>query len=118
MVALTYYAHRGKLRQLGRESELEAMNRQACGWPGRWRRKAAPWWPATCVTRGPTTRTTRQRRCGARHVCRAAQLGRRQGIDFVIAETNDYLGEALIAGGSQELGLPAMVRWPHASDES
>ena len=29
MVALTYYAHRGKLRQLGRESELEAMNRQA-----------------------------------------------------------------------------------------
>src|SRR5262249_20260807 len=29
MVALTYYAHRGKLRQLGRESELETMNRQA-----------------------------------------------------------------------------------------
>src|SRR6516165_6698056 len=29
MVALTYYAHRGKLRQVGRESELEAMNRQA-----------------------------------------------------------------------------------------
>src|SRR5438876_870422 len=31
MVALTYYAHRGKLRQLGRESELEAMNRHAVG---------------------------------------------------------------------------------------
>src|SRR5262249_60404271 len=29
MVALTYYAHRDKLRQVGRESELEAMNRQA-----------------------------------------------------------------------------------------
>jgi len=29
MVALTYYAHREKLRQLGRESDLEAMNRQA-----------------------------------------------------------------------------------------
>src|SRR5260370_25174400 len=29
MVALTYYAQRGKLRQLGRESDLEAINRQA-----------------------------------------------------------------------------------------
>src|SRR5260221_3086218 len=29
MVALTYYAHRGKLPQVGRESHLEAMNRQA-----------------------------------------------------------------------------------------
>jgi len=33
-----------------------------------------------------------------------------EGIDFVIAETNDYLGEALIGlEVSQELGLPAMV---------
>src|SRR5262249_61654506 len=29
MVALTYYAHREKLRQGGREPDLEAMNRQA-----------------------------------------------------------------------------------------
>ena len=42
----------------------------------------------------------------------AEQLGwaAEEGIDFVIAETNDYLGEALIAlEVSQELGLPAMV---------
>ena len=33
-----------------------------------------------------------------------------EGVDFVIAETNDYVGEALIALAlSQELGLPAMV---------
>jgi betaine-homocysteine S-methyltransferase len=33
-----------------------------------------------------------------------------EGIDFVISETNDYLGEALIAlEVTQELGLPAMV---------
>ncbi len=33
-----------------------------------------------------------------------------EGIDFVISETNDYLGEALIAlQVIQELGLPAMV---------
>ena len=29
MVALTYYAHREKLRDVGREDDLEAMNRQA-----------------------------------------------------------------------------------------
>src|SRR6202007_2780394 len=29
MVALTYYAHREKLRHVGREGDLEAMNRQA-----------------------------------------------------------------------------------------
>src|ERR1700735_3787383 len=29
MVALTYYAHREKLRHVGRENDLEAMNRQA-----------------------------------------------------------------------------------------
>src|SRR5207244_8436893 len=29
MVALTYYAHREKLRDIGREGDLEAMNRQA-----------------------------------------------------------------------------------------
>ncbi len=42
----------------------------------------------------------------------AEQLGWavEEGIDFVISETNDYLGEALIAlEVIQELGLPAMV---------
>ena len=29
MVALTYYAHRDKLRDVGRDGDLEAMNRQA-----------------------------------------------------------------------------------------
>src|SRR6266545_3616205 len=29
MVALTYYAHREKLRHVGREGDLEAMNRRA-----------------------------------------------------------------------------------------
>jgi hypothetical protein len=42
----------------------------------------------------------------------AEQLGWavEEGVDFVISETNDYLGEALIAHEViQELGRPAMV---------
>ena len=111
MVALTYYAHREKLRQLGRESDLEAMNRQAV----RLARAVASEGDAlvagnVCNTwaydpKDPAT-------AAVVHAMYAEQLGwaAEEGIDFVISETNDYLGEALIAlQVSQELGLPAMV---------
>ena len=111
MVALTYYAHRGKLRQLGRESELEAMNRQAV----RLARQVAAEGAAlvagnVCNTWAydPQDKATAQ----VVHTMYSEQLGwaADEGIDFVIAETNDYLGEALIAlEVTQELGLPAMV---------
>jgi betaine-homocysteine S-methyltransferase len=111
MVALTYYAHREKLRDVGREGDLEAMNRHAV----RIARQVAseadalvagnvcntwaydPGDPAT----GQTVRAMY-----------AEQLGwaAEEGVDFVISETNDYLGEAMIAlEVIQGLGLPAMV---------
>jgi betaine-homocysteine S-methyltransferase len=111
MVALTYYAHREKLRHVGREGDLETMNRQAV----RLARQAAAEGDAlvagnVCNTwaydpADPSTAT-------AVRAMYAEQLGwaADEGIDFVISETNDYLGEALIAlEVSQELGLPAMV---------
>ena len=111
MVALTYYAHREKLRQLGRESDLEAMNRQAV----RLARQVAEEGGAlvagnVCNTwaydpQDPAT-------ADAVRAMYAEQLGwaADEGIDFVISETNDYLGEALIAlEVSHQLGLPAMV---------
>jgi betaine-homocysteine S-methyltransferase len=40
-----------------------------------------------------------------------------EGVDFVIAETNDYVGEAVIAlEVCQELGLPAMVTFASVQD--
>ena len=40
-----------------------------------------------------------------------------EGVDFVIAETNDFLGEALIGlEVCQELGLPAMVTFASVQD--
>jgi betaine-homocysteine S-methyltransferase len=38
--AFTYYAHREKLRLIGREGDLEPMNRQASPSPRRWRPKS------------------------------------------------------------------------------
>jgi betaine-homocysteine S-methyltransferase len=111
MVALTYYAHREKLRHVGREGDLEAMNRQAV----RLARQVAAEGGAlvagnVCNTWAydPADPAT----AGAVRAMYAEQLGwaADEGIDFVISETNDYLGEALLAlQVSQELGLPAMV---------
>ena len=115
MVALTYYAHREKLRDVGREDDLEAMNRQAV----RIAREVAREGPAdggalvagnVCNTWAydPDDRATRQ----TVRAMYAEQLGWavEEGVDFVISETNDYLGEALIAlEVIQRLGLPAMV---------
>src|SRR5215467_14073252 len=111
MVALTYYAHREKLRHVGREGDLEAMNRQAV----RLARQVAAEGDAlvagnVCNTWAydPADPAT----AGVVRGMYAEQLGwaADEGIDFVIAETNDYLGEALIGlDVSQQLGLPAMV---------
>ena len=98
MVALTYYAHREKLRDVGREGDLEAMNRQAV----RIAREVAREGGAlvagnVCNTWAydPDDPATGQ----AVRAMYAEQLGWavEEGIDFVISETNDYLGEALIA---------------------
>jgi betaine-homocysteine S-methyltransferase len=111
MVALTYYAHREKLRHVGREGDLEAMNRHAV----RIAREVAQEGDAlvagnVCNTWAydPDDPSSRE----AVRVMYAEQLGWavEEGVDFVISETNDYLGEALIAlEVIQGLGLPAMV---------
>ena len=112
MVALTYYAHREKLKVIGRDGELEAMNRQAV----RIANEVAA--EGGALVAGNICNTWSYdpkdaERSGA--VVRAQyeeQLGWavEEGVDFVIAETNDYVGEALIGlEVCQALGLPAMV---------
>ena len=114
MVALTYYAHREKLRDVGREGDLEEMNRQAVRIAREVAREGngddALVAGNVCNTWAydpddPATKATVR-------AMYAEQLGwaAEEGIDFVISETNDYLGEALIAlEVTQALGLPAMV---------
>jgi betaine-homocysteine S-methyltransferase len=111
MVALTYYAHREKLRHVGRENDLEAMNRHAV----RLAREVAREGGALVAGNVCNTWTYDPADPATSATVRAQyaeQLGWavEEGVDFVISETNDYLGEALIAlEVSQELGLPAMV---------
>ena len=112
MVALTYYAHRDKLKAVGRGDDLEAMNRQAVRIANEIAAEGGALvagnicntWaydPDDPVKSGAVVRAQYEEQLGW-----AAE----EGVDFVIAETNDYVGEALIGlEVCQELGLPAMV---------
>lgn len=112
MVALTYYAHREKLRDVGRDGELELMNRQAVRIANEVAAEGGAlvagnicntWCydPADPESSGAVVREQYREQLGW-----AAE----EGVDFVISETNDFLGEALIGlEVCHELGLPAMV---------
>ena len=112
MVALTYYAHREKLRDVGRENDLEAMNRQAVRLANEVAREG------DALVAGNVCNTWAYDPDNARETSRVVRAmyeeqltwAVEEGIDFVISETNDYLGEALIAlDVIKQLNLPAMV---------
>jgi len=112
MVALTYYAHREKLKDVGRENDLERMNRQAVQLANEVAREGDALVAGNiCNTWAYDPRNATE----TSKIVRAMyeeQLGWavEEGIDFVISETNDYLGEALIAlEVVKQLKLPAMV---------
>lgn len=112
MVALTYYANREKLKVVGREADLEEMNRTAVRVANQVAREGDALVAAN-ISNTWSYDPADVKRSGA--VVRAQyeeQLSWAvdEGVDFVIAETNDYLGEALIGlEVCHQLGLPAMV---------
>jgi betaine-homocysteine S-methyltransferase len=119
MVALTYYGDREKLKTVGREADLELLNRQAV----RLARQAAA--EGDTLVAGNICNTwvydhnnkaeteARVRKIYEEQVQWAVE----EGIDFVIAETLDYLGEGLIAlEVIKEHNLPAMITFGSTQD--
>ena len=112
MVALTYYAHREKLRDVGRDGDLELLNRTAVRIANEIAAEGGAlvagnicntWCydPANPVETGAVVREQYREQLG---------WAKEESVDFVISETNDFLGEALIGlEVCHELGLPAMV---------
>jgi betaine-homocysteine S-methyltransferase len=119
MVAFTYYGHREKMRMIGREDDLEPLNRNAL----RIAREIADeggalvagnicnTWvydPSEHDTSAAVVREMYEEQVG---------WAVEEGADLVIAETNDYLGEALIAAEVvKEAGLPAVVTFASTAD--
>src|SRR5437763_6053302 len=121
MVAFTYYGHEEKLRMIGREGDVEALNRQAV----RLAREAAAEGGALvagniCNTwaydpADPRTSGERVRRMYRDQVRWAAE----EGADLILSETNDYVGEALIGiEVIKEFGLPAVVTFASSEERT
>jgi betaine-homocysteine S-methyltransferase len=112
MVALTYYAHREKLKDVGRENDLEELNRRAIRLANEVAREGDALVAGNiCNTWAYDPQNAKETSSIVRTMYEEQLTWAvEEGIDFVIAETNDYLGEALIAlEVIKELKLPAMV---------
>ena len=121
MVAFTYYGHREKLRSIGREDDLEPLNRNAL----RLAKEVAAEGDALvagniCNTwvydpDAPESSGEIVREMYREQVRWAAE----EGAELIISETNDYLGEALIAlEVIQEFGLPSIVTYASTADST
>ena len=121
MVAFTYYGHREKLRSIGREADLEPLNRDAL----RLAREVASEGDALvagnlCNTwaydpDAPETSGETVREMYREQVRWAVE----EEAELIISETHDYLGEALISlEAIQESGLPSIVTFASTSDRT
>lgn len=96
--AFTYYANRNKLADVGRENDLEKLNKKAVQIANEVAQEGdalvagniCNTWMYDPNNKEKTSKLVRQM------YKEQLQWAVEEGIDFVISETNDYLGEALI----------------------
>ena len=123
MLAFTYYAHREKLRLIGKEDQLERMNRTAV----RLARAVAQEGGALVAGNVSNSNIFVDGDPESARQVRAMfdeQVGWAvdEGVDFFVAETIGYVGEALLAlEAIKETGLPAVInlaifRDPHTRE--
>ncbi|MQA83186.1 MAG: homocysteine S-methyltransferase family protein [Streptosporangiales bacterium] len=109
--AFTYYAHREKLRLIGKDGLLEPLNRRALELARRVARDSGALFAGNvCNTNvyDPSDREARTqvRAMFAEQVSWAAEAG----VDYIIGETFRYGGEALLAlDAIREAGLRAVI---------
>jgi len=110
--ALTYYANENKLADVGRAGELEKLNRQAVRIANEVAAEGDALVAGNICNTWAYDPDNKEKSSKVVRKMYEEQLGWavEEGIDFVISETNDYLGEALIGlEVIKSLGLPAMV---------
>ncbi len=112
MVAFTYYAYSGKVEAIGREEDVEKLNRRALGLA---REVAAEGDALVAGNLSNTWRYDPGDHEGSKKIIAPmfedqVRWATEEGVDFFIAETFDYYGEALIALETiQHSGLPAVI---------
>jgi betaine-homocysteine S-methyltransferase len=122
IVAFTYYAHRDKLKLIDREKDLELLNRQAVRIAKEVAREGEDvlvagnicnTWLYDPEDRERTSKIVRQT------YDEQVRWAVEEGVDFIIAETIEYVGEALIAlEVIKSYGLPALVSFGATNEKS
>jgi betaine-homocysteine S-methyltransferase len=109
--ALTYYAHREKLRLVGREDALEPLNRQALRIARRVAAESGSLVAGNLCNTNVYDPGDAPSHAAARGMfAEQAAWAVEEGVDFIIAETFSFLGEARIAlEVIRQAGLPAVV---------
>ncbi len=112
VVALTYYANRNKLADVGRENDLEQLNRKAVRIANAVAKESNALVAGNICNTWMYDPLNKEESSYLVRTMYQEQLrwAVEEGIDFVISETNDYLGEALIGlEVIKQYNLPAMV---------
>ena len=108
--AFTYYAHREKLRIIGAEDKLEPMNRQALAIAGEVARETGALLAGDVCNTNVYSDDDASRRAVRAMFEEQVGWAAEAGVDFVIAETFQFGGEALLATEViRAAGLEAVV---------
>ncbi len=98
-LALTYYAHREKLKAVGRENDLEAMNRAALKIACEVAKESGTLFAGNICNSGAYDINDKENseKEVRKQYSEQVQWAVDVGVDFIIAETIEYVGEAIIA---------------------
>ena len=108
--AFTYYGHREKLRLIGKEELLEPLNRQALTIASRVARESGALVAGNLCNTNVYDVDEASRRAVRSMFDEQAGWAADAGVDFIIAETLDFCGEALLAlDTARASGLPTVV---------
>jgi betaine-homocysteine S-methyltransferase len=121
MLAFTYYGHREKLRMIGREDDLEPLNKQALELAKEVAAEGQALVAGNICNTWAYDPDDPDRSGEVVRAMYREQLGWavEAGVDFVISETNDYLGEALIGVEViRDHGLPCVVTFASTDEQT
>jgi betaine-homocysteine S-methyltransferase len=121
MVAFTYYAHRDKLRVIGREKDLESMNRQALKIAKEIAKEGGALVAGNICNTWVYDHNDKERTSKIVYDMYDEQVkwAAEAGVDFIIAETIEYVEEALIAlKVIKKYKLPSLITFGATYDKS
>lgn len=121
IVACTYYAHRSKLKSIGKEDQLEKLNLRSIALAREAAEETGAWVAGNLSNTWEYDGSEPEKSGKIVQSIFQEQVdwAKSEGVDLVIAETFGHLGEALIAlDVIKNAGLPAVITFTTVHDKS